>query len=100
MDDIQAAQDCNSMAELRQQIDAIDARLIDLFALRTQYIDRAIELKTAEGLPARTVDRVAEVLRNVRAKAQNSGWDPDLAETLWAELIEWSIMRESEHLGS
>ena len=95
-----AAQDCNSMAELRREIDAIDVKLIGMLAHRTQYIDRAIELKPAEGLPARTEERVAEVLRNVRAKAENAGWDPDMAEAIWAELIEWSIRRESRHLGN
>lgn len=95
-----APENCNSMAELRREIDAIDVSLIEMLARRTNYIDRAVELKPAEGLPARTVDRVAEVLRNVRENAEKAGWDPDIAETIWAELIEWSILRESKHLGS
>ncbi len=92
-------QDCSSMAELRLQIDAIDTALLDLLATRSGYIDRAVDLKRIEGLPARTVDRVAEVLNNVKAKARTVGLDEKLAETLWSELIEWSIARESKHLG-
>ena len=92
-------QECNTMAELRPQIDAIDTALLDLLATRSSYIDRAIDLKKIEGLPARTVDRVAEVLANVKGKAVQIGLDEKLVETLWSELIEWSIARESRHLG-
>lgn len=90
---------CNSMTELRKEIDAIDDALINLLAVRATYIDRAIDLKRIEGLPARTVDRVAEVLAKVRKTATVANFDEDLAEVLWTELIEWSIRRESQHLG-
>lgn len=88
------------MAELRVQIDAIDVELIWLLARRGRYIDRAVDLKKIEGLPARTTDRVAEVLENVRAIASEQGLDPDLASKLWSELIEWSIQREIAELGA
>ena len=44
---------CKSMRELRAQIDALDSSIVDLLVLRASYIDRAIELKPSEGLPAR-----------------------------------------------
>lgn len=92
--------DCASMAELRDQIDAIDIELIALLVTRSRYIDRAVDLKRIEGLPARTTGRVAEVLDKVAATAQAKGLDPELARTLWGELIEWSIQREIVHLGA
>ena len=91
---------CNSMAELRQEIDALDVELIELLALRSRCIDRAVDLKRIEGLPARTHDRVAQVVANVRATATDRQLDPDLAERLWREIIEWAIAREAEHLGN
>jgi len=42
---------------------------------------------------------VAEVIAKVRGNAEQQGLDSDLAETLWRELIEWSIQREIVHLG-
>lgn len=90
---------CSTMAELRVEIDEIDTTLIRLLALRTTYIDRAVDLKRIENLPARTTDRVAEVIAKVRQNAGQNDLDPDLAETLWRELIEWSIQREIVHLG-
>ena len=88
------------MAELRVEIDAIDFELITLLITRSRYIDRAIELKRIERLPARTTDRVAEVLSKVSASASERGLDPDLARRLWTELIEWSIEREIKELGA
>ena len=88
------------MAELRAEIDRIDAGLVDLMAERITYIDRAAELKPALGLPARIDDRVEEVVAKVRASAVARGVDPDLAEALWRRLIDWSIAREEVVLGS
>ena len=47
-------QDCTNMAELRVEIDRLDAELVALFAARVAYIDRAAAIKEGVGLPART----------------------------------------------
>ena len=93
-----APADCATMADLRDQIDAIDADLIALLALRATYIDRAVPLKQAAGLPAHIAGRVDEVIANVRALAAASDLDPDLAQAIWTTLIDWSIAREAAHL--
>ena len=90
--------DCADMATLRAQIDAIDIQMIDLLALRASYIDRAIPLKRAAGLPANTTDRVAQIIAGIRDQATTRGLDPDLAETLWRALIDWGIAHEAPHL--
>ncbi|TQM93737.1 chorismate mutase [Roseinatronobacter monicus] len=91
--------ECRNMAELRDQIDRLDRKLVGLFSERAAYIDRAAELKPAEGLPARINARVTEVRNNVRAEALAQGWDPELADSLWSQLIDWSIAREEKILG-
>lgn len=90
---------CDTMAVLRGQIDRVDRALLDLLQERAGYIDRAIVLKTRENLPARTTDRVSEVIAHVRTGATQRGLDPDLAERVWTELIEWAIAHESKVLG-
>lgn len=87
------------MGELRAEIDAIDDALVALLAARSDYIDRAVVLKTREGLPPRTAARVAEVLTRVRQAASSRDLDPDLAEALWTTLIEWAIKREARAMG-
>lgn len=91
--------DCHTMQELRVEIDALDASLVQGFAQRSRYIDRAIALKIAEGLPARIEDRVEDVVAKVRATAGAEGLDPNLIDALWRRLIEWSIQREEVVLG-
>ncbi len=91
---------CRSMDDLRAVIDDLDGRIVELLALRSGCIDRAIELKRVEGLPARIDERVEEVVANARRAADGRGLDPDLAERLWREIIEWSIAREDRAFAS
>lgn len=89
-----------TMSELRTHIDRLDRDLVGLLATRATLIDRAAELKPAEGLPARIDDRVEAVVANVRTAATERGLEPALAETLWRVLIDWSIAREEKVLGT
>jgi isochorismate pyruvate lyase len=89
---------CESMADLRGQIDRIDRALLDLLAERARYIDRAIVLKPRENLPARTTDRVAQVIANVRMGAEERNLDPDQTERIWTDLIETAIAHEAKML--
>lgn len=98
MPDLTPPEKCADMAELRRQIDMLDGKLIDLLAARAGYIDRAVELKTALGWPANIPSRVEDVVNKTRTGAARRGLDPDLAEALWRELIEWSITREARHI--
>jgi len=88
------------MADLRCEIDRIDNQLLDILAERMTYIDRAIILKPRENLPARTTDRVKEVVENVRHLAENRNLDADLVERMWRDMIEWAIAHEAKTLGS
>ena len=99
-DAVKPPSDCTSMTELRTTIDAVDRKLVELLRLRQDCIDRAIELKPGEGLPARIESRVVQVVANVRASSLARGLDPDFAEMLWRSMIEWSISREEGVLGT
>ncbi|MFZ1482793.1 MAG: chorismate mutase, partial [Paracoccaceae bacterium] len=92
-------QDCNSMADIRAEIDRLDEDLVRLFAERSGYIDRAAQIKAEADLPARIEARVEEVVQNVRRHADTYGLPPDLVEKLWRRLIDWSIAREETCLG-
>jgi len=96
---MKTAPDCNSMAEIRVEIDRLDRDLVALLAQRASYIDRAAEIKAEVDMPARIEDRVEEVVRNVRRHALDQGLPPDLIEKFWRRLIDWSIAREESRLG-
>jgi isochorismate pyruvate lyase len=86
------------MAELREAIDSLDRALVGMLAQRAAYIERAIEIKQAEGIPARVEERVAEVLGKVRAEATAQGLSPELAEAVWRVMVEHFIAREEDVL--
>lgn len=92
-------QDCRDMTDVRAGIDELDAELVRLLALRARFIDRAAEIKEKIDWPARIDARVEEVVQNVRRHAEGAGLSPDLVDTLWRQLIEWSITREEDRLG-
>ncbi len=96
---VKLPEDCASMDELREAIDAVDQELIGMLSLRATYIDRAAELKRDNGLPANIPDRVEEVVEKVRATSKGIGFDPDLSEQLYRIIIQWSIDREEQQLG-
>ena len=96
---MRAAKDIATMAELRVEIDALDAEIVAQLAARARLIDRAAELKPGEGLPARIETRVEAVVANVRRRAEAEELDPALVEALWRRLIDWSIDREEVVLG-
>ncbi len=96
---MKAPDDCTTMADIRVEIDRLDAALVALLAQRAGYIDRAAVIKAGIGLPARIDDRVEQVVDNVRNHAVEQGLSPDLTEALWRRLIDWSIAREEGLLG-
>lgn len=86
---------CASMAELRAAIDALDARLVALLAVRQRYMDRAAVLKTERG-QVRDEARIEDVIEKVLAEAKKAGLSPAIAEPVWRLLIERSIAHELE----
>jgi isochorismate pyruvate lyase len=88
-----------SLADLRRQIDGLDAELISLLAKRQRCVERVIEIKRAGKLPARIPDRIDEVLERVRKLALSEKLEPDLATAVWREMIEQFIAYEERVLS-
>jgi isochorismate pyruvate lyase len=88
-----------ALSHLRRQIDALDSELVALLAKRQRCVERVIEIKRAEQLPARIPERIEEVLTRVRRLAEAEKLEPDLAVALWREMIEQFIAYEERALG-
>lgn len=85
--------ECQSMADVRQGVDALDRALVALMAERQRYMDAAARIKPDRDAvfdQARIDDVVAKVL--VAAEAQ--GLSPDIAEPVWRLLIDRCIAHE------
>ena len=85
--------DCQSMAEVRQGVDALDRALVTLLAERQRYMDAAARIKPNRDAvfdQARIDDVVAKVLVTAEAK----GLSADIAEPVWRLLIDRCIAHE------
>lgn len=89
--------DCTDMSEVRDEIDRIDASLVDLIAERFGYVDRAWQLKTKPG-DAHVPWRIQQVIDKVKVRASEKGLPPELTEALWRQMIGWFVQYEEEKL--
>ncbi|ABS64130.1 Chorismate mutase [Parvibaculum lavamentivorans DS-1] len=84
---------CNTMPEVRSEIDRIDRELVRLLAERQTYIEQAGAIK-GERSAVRDEARIEDVVAKVLAEAERAGLSPAIAEPLWRLLIEKSIEHE------
>lgn len=87
------AQLCETMADVRENIDRVDRALVTLLAERISYIEQAGHIK-ADRDAVRDTARINDVL----AKVLTAGAEHDLPdgylEDVFRHLMEWSIAHE------
>ena len=87
-----------TMSDIRKEIDRIDENLIKFLAERQRWVERAVEVKRRERLPARDEARVRQVIDHVRVLARGHNVDPALVEAMWTEMVEWFIAYEERSM--
>ncbi|MGL5737521.1 MAG: chorismate mutase, partial [Plesiomonas shigelloides] len=70
------------LAQLRDQIDAVDQEMLGLLARRLELVKQVGEVKSRCGLPIYVPEREASMLTARRAEAQRLGVPPDLIEDI------------------
>jgi isochorismate pyruvate lyase len=88
-----APEDCATMAEVRQGVDALDRALVALLAERQRYMDAAARIKTDRSA-VRDTARVEDVVAKVKAEAAKAGLSEAIAEPVWRTLVERCIAYE------
>ncbi len=86
-------QKCESMAELRIEIDTLDEAIVEILALRKSYMDQAARIKKNRNL-IRDEERIKDVINKVTRHAKRTDVDPELLATVYKIMIEWSINYE------
>lgn len=86
---------CNSLEEVRLNIDRIDSEIIKLLAERTGYVMQASRFKKNED-GVKAPSRVEAVIQKAREKASEYGADPDMVEALYREMISRFISMEMD----
>lgn len=87
-----------ALAELRLRIDGIDTELVALLAKRQRCVEEVIEIKRGAKLPARIPARIDEVLAHIRKLAAAANVEPELAVSVWREMIEQFIAFEERQI--
>ena len=83
-------QDCATINEIREGIDAIDKQIIDLLGARFQYVKEIVKFKSnKEEVEAKK--RYNEVLSVRRQWASEQNLNPDVIETIYKTLIQYFI---------
>lgn len=86
---------CTDITEVRNEIDSIDRAILELFALRYDYVKHIVNFKSnREGIVAK--ERQNEVFENRRKWASELGLDPDLFEEIYKTLIDFNVNKEMQ----
>jgi chorismate mutase len=85
-----------TLAQLREEIEAIDRELVELIARRTYVADTIAEVKVQEGLP--TVDETQEqqVMDRAGQNAEQFDVDANLVKAIFRLLIELNKVEQRE----
>jgi isochorismate pyruvate lyase len=90
---------CQSLAEVRAEIDCIDEQIVRLLGRRAGYVKAAARFKTSEVAVA-APDRQLAMIEVRRQWAEREGLDPDVIEKLYRDLVAYFIRREMDHWKS
>lgn len=86
-------EDCQTMAEVRAGVDALDQQIVELLAIRFRFMTAAGRIKQDRGT-VRDEPRKAQVIANAKAAAERLGIPSELVGDLWERLVEGSIAFE------
>lgn len=89
------AETCETMADVRYEVDRLDRLLVEILAERQSMMDAAARIK---GPRAAVHDRarIEDVVAKVKAECARRGLSPAIAEPVWRTLIDRCIAYEFE----
>ena len=78
--------ECKSIEEVRENINKIDRKIVELISQRSSYVGQAAKFKkTTQDVKAPS--RVEEVISKVRGIAVEHDLDPDIVEKIYRIMI-------------
>ena len=88
------------LADLRAELDALDARLVMLLKERDDVIRQVIQQKVEHGLGPVDPEREKEMLSRIEEKAASVGLEPQIATRILRAVIEAFTDLEAKTLDS
>ncbi|GAB6098032.1 bifunctional chorismate mutase/prephenate dehydrogenase [Desulfatiferula olefinivorans] len=83
------------LSALRDEIDAIDRKVVELLSLRKAQVDHVVELKKAHNLQVYHPAREEDLIWARRRQATDAGLSPDYIEELYRTIMRRSRMEQT-----
>lgn len=87
---------CESMVDIRAEIDRLDRQVVALLGQRFAYVKAASKFKTSE-TTVRAPERLQAMLQQRRVWAEEEGLDADVIEKMYQDLVNHFIDEEMKH---
>jgi isochorismate pyruvate lyase len=87
---------CESMVDIRAEIDRLDRQVVALLGQCFAYVKAASKFKTSE-TTVRAPERLQSMLQQRRVWAEEEGLDADVVEKMYQDLVNHFIDEEMEH---
>ena len=84
---------CDSLDEVRTEIDKVDEDILHLIAKRKEYVKQAAKFKHSIN-KVKAEDRVAHVVDHVRHLALTLGVSPNMVTDIYTQMIEEMVESE------
>ena len=95
---IKKPEECTKKEDVRAEIDRIDRKIIDLFALRFEYVKAIVQFKKDKNSVV-AQDRKDHVIQERAVWAKDLGLDEDTFASIYKILIDSNIKKELELLS-
>jgi isochorismate pyruvate lyase len=84
---------CNSLQEVRDEIDKIDTKLVDLISERSHLIRQAAAFKNSVD-EVKAEDRIDDIMQRVRKRAIELNINPNMISELFTIMIDEMVETE------
>jgi isochorismate pyruvate lyase len=84
---------CNSLQEVRNEIDIIDTKLVELISERSHLIRQAASFKNSVD-EVKADDRIDDIMQRVRKKAIELNINPNMISELFTIMIDEMVETE------
>jgi isochorismate pyruvate lyase len=89
----------SDLHEIRQRLDLVDRKLVQVLLERSGLIDEVIHFKRAHGMGVIDRGREDVMLSRIEEIASSEGLDPRIARQVLRAVIDSFTLLEVEHLG-
>ena len=93
---MKSPEQCESMTDIRAEIDRLDRQVLTLLGQRFAYVKAASKFKTSE-TTVRAPERLQAMLQQRRVWAEEEGLNADAIEKMYQDLVNHFIDEEMKH---